>query len=98
MPNCKVVTGDYENYGGKEGTAPTGLSYVAKRTLDAYLGVFPEIPIDPSSMTRWRQRIGKEGAEELLKQTLETAIEEGHLKPSQCQRVSVDTTVQTKAI
>lgn len=56
------------------------------------------LPIDPSSMTRWRQRIGKEGAEELLRQTLETAMDEGYLKLSQCQRVSVDTTVQTKAI
>lgn len=57
-----------------------------------------EVPIDPSSMTRWRRRIGKEGAEELLRQTLETAMDEGYLKLSQCQRVSVDTTVQTKAI
>lgn len=56
------------------------------------------LPIDPSSMTRWRRRIGKEGVEELLHQTLETAIELGELKVSQCQRVSVDTTVQTKAI
>ncbi len=32
------------------------------------------MPIDPSSMTRWRKRIGVEGAEELLKQTILTAI------------------------
>lgn len=35
-----------------------------------------ELPIDASSMTRWRRRMGKEGAEELLRQTLETAIEQ----------------------
>ena len=57
-----------------------------------------DLPIDPSSMTRWRKRVGKEGAEELLKQTITTAIEKGHLKKSQCQKVSVDTSVQTKAI
>lgn len=56
-----------------------------------------EVPIDPSSMTRWRRRIG-EGIEELLCQTVETALNQGHLKPTQCQKVSVDTTVQTKYV
>jgi len=58
----------------------------------------PKMPIDPSSMTRWRKRIGVEGAELLLSQTIETAIEQKYLKLLQCQRVSVDTTVQTKDI
>ena len=57
-----------------------------------------ELPIDPSSMTRWRQRIGNDGAEELLSQTIKTAMKQGYLKPSQCKRVNVDTTVQTKDI
>ena len=57
-----------------------------------------ELPIDPSSMTRWRKRIGKEGAEALLKQTIRTGIEQGQIKRSHCERVNVDTTVQTKAI
>ncbi len=56
------------------------------------------LPIDASSMTRWRQRIGVEGAEALLSQTITTGIEQGYLKRSQCQRVNVDTTVQTKDI
>jgi transposase, IS5 family len=56
------------------------------------------MPIDPSSMTRWRKRIGVEGAEELLKQTIVTAIKSGYLKPKECERVNVDTTVQTKEI
>lgn len=55
-------------------------------------------PIDSSSMTRWRKRIGVEGAEELLSQTIETAIKRKYLKRTQCERVNVDTTVQTKAI
>lgn len=57
-----------------------------------------KFPIDPSSMTRWRKRIGSSGAEELLKQTILTAMKSKYLKRKQCERVSVDTTVQTKAI
>ena len=55
-------------------------------------------PIDPSSMTRWRKRVGSDGAEELLKQTIQTAIKSGYLKAKDCAKVNVDTTVQTKAI
>ena len=57
-----------------------------------------ELPIEPSSMTRWRKRIGVEGAEELLSQALTTAVKERYLKRSQCQKVNVDTTVQTKDV
>ena len=57
-----------------------------------------KLPIDPSSMTRWRKRIGVEGAETLLSQTITTAVEQKYLKISQCQKVSVDTTVQSKDI
>lgn len=56
------------------------------------------LPIDPSSMTRWRQRIGVKGAETLLSQTILTGIEQGYLKRAHCERVSVDTTVQTKDV
>ena len=57
-----------------------------------------ELPIDPSSMTRWRKRVGEEGAEELLKQTIVTAMRCGYLRKRDCAKVNVDTTVQTKAI
>jgi hypothetical protein len=33
-----------------------------------------EPPIDPSSMTRWRKRIGEEGVERLLVGTIEAAV------------------------
>ena len=49
-------------------------------------------------MTRWRQRIGEEGAEALLKQTIETAVKTGQIKKSSFQRLNVDTTVQEKNI
>lgn len=57
-----------------------------------------KLPIDSSSMTRWRQRIGEEGAEELLKQTVQTGLKQGYVKMSDCRRVNVDTTVQPKDI
>lgn len=57
-----------------------------------------EVPIEPSSMTRWRRRVGVEGAEALLEETIQTAKEQGYLRRSHCEGVSVDTTVQTKAI
>jgi IS5 family transposase len=55
-------------------------------------------PIDASSMTRWRHRIGEAGAEELLKETIEAGIKLKAVKPSQLSRVNVDTTVQEKEI
>ena len=56
------------------------------------------LPVDPSSLTRWRKRIGGSGAETLFKETIQSAIKNGYLKTKDCQKVSVDTTVQTKAV
>jgi IS5 family transposase len=55
-------------------------------------------PIDASSMTRWRQRLGEAGAEQMLRATIETGIAMGAIRPAQLKRINVDTTVQTKAI
>ena len=57
-----------------------------------------KLPIDPSSMTRWRKRIGEAGAEELLKQTIEAGLKLKAVKKSQLKRVNVDTTVQEKHV
>ena len=57
-----------------------------------------ELPIDASSMTRWRKRIGKSGAEELLKETIEAGLKLKAVKSSQLKRVNVDTTVQEKEV
>lgn len=56
------------------------------------------LPIDPSSLTRWRKRIGPNGLEQLLSETLETAKREDYLTEQHMERVNVDTTVQEKAI
>jgi len=57
-----------------------------------------QFPIDPSSMTRWRQRIGEGGVEKLFKELLATAKRSQYLKRSHLNQVNVDTTVQEKAI
>jgi transposase, IS5 family len=40
-----------------------------------------EPPIDPSSMTRWRKRIGEAGADELLKETIQAGLKIKAIKP-----------------
>jgi len=69
-------------------------------------------PIDPSSLTRWRNRIGEEGVEWLLTQreeelerprwgvslTNEAGRRSGAIDDASLQRVAVDTTVMEKAI
>ncbi len=57
-----------------------------------------QLALNPSSMTRWRQRVGPEGVEKLLAQTVETAKRGKVLDKSHVERVNVDTTVQEKAI
>jgi len=57
-----------------------------------------ELPIDPSSMTRWRKRIGESGAEAMLSETIEAGKRLGVVKASQLNRVNIDTTVQEKHV
>ena len=57
-----------------------------------------EAPIDPSSLTRWRKRIGEEGVETLLALTIEAARKAGMISKTSVDRVIVDTTVMPKAI
>ncbi len=55
-----------------------------------------EPPIDPSSRTSWRKRIGEAGAEQLLKETIAAGLRLTAVKPFQLKRVNVNTTVQKK--
>lgn len=55
-------------------------------------------PIDPSSMTKWRNRVKSEGMEKLLEVTITTGLDTGVLKRRNLRKVNVDTTVQEKAI
>ena len=55
-------------------------------------------PINPSSMTRWRKRLGEAGAEQMLRATIEAGMRMKAIRPAQLERLNVDTTVQTKSI
>jgi transposase, IS5 family len=57
-----------------------------------------KLVLDRSSMTRWRGRVGPAQLEMLLAETLRIALETNATTPEAFERVSVDTTVQTKAI
>jgi transposase, IS5 family len=55
-------------------------------------------PIDASSLSRWRGRIGEEGVEWLLTKTIEAGQAAGALTDKSLERVAVDTTVMEKNI
>jgi IS5 family transposase len=57
-----------------------------------------DLPIDPSSLTRWRKRIGKEGSEKILALTIQAGIRTQVIRKPDIKRVIVDTTVQEKNI
>ncbi|AJE02129.1 IS5 family transposase [Geobacter pickeringii] len=57
-----------------------------------------EFPLNPTSLVKWRQRIGHKGVEKLLKVTIETAKAKEYVTEEHLERVNVDTTVQEKAI
>jgi hypothetical protein len=57
-----------------------------------------KLPLDRTSMSVWRGRIGADKLELLLAETLATATRAKAVDKSQMQRVTVDTTAQTKAI
>ena len=57
-----------------------------------------DLPVDRSSMTRWRERIGPAGMEVLLKATIAAGLDGGVVAAKELERVTVDTTVQPKAV
>jgi transposase, IS5 family len=79
---------------------------VCARYLDSpYVQVFcgetyfqHALPLDRSSMTRWRQRIGPERLEVLLAESLAAAQRGGAVKEKHFRRITIDTTVAPKAV
>lgn len=55
-------------------------------------------PIDPSSLSRWRGRIGKEGVERLLALSIQAGKKTKTVTEKEMDIVIVDTTVQPKAV
>jgi IS5 family transposase len=58
----------------------------------------PELPCDATQIGRFRTAIGEAGVEELLKATIDTAVQTKAVRPAEFERIIVDTTVQEKAI
>ena len=57
-----------------------------------------ECPIHPTSMVKWRQMVGAEKLESLLAETIRIALKDKQVTSQQLHKVTVDTTVQEKAI
>lgn len=57
-----------------------------------------KLPLDPTTLVKWRKRIGPKGMEKLLQGTIETAKSKEYVTEKHLERVNVDTTVQEKAI
>lgn len=57
-----------------------------------------EFPIHPTSMTKWRNRLGDDELQTILEGTIKTALVTKTIKPGSLQKVNVDTTVQEKNI
>lgn len=57
-----------------------------------------DCPIHPTSMTKWRNRVGADRLAVLLKETIDLAVREKHVSQRDLKRVNVDTTVQEKNV
>lgn len=58
----------------------------------------PELPYDATQIRRFRSAIGEAGVEELLKATIDTAVQIKAVRLAEFERIIVDTTVQEEAI
>ena len=56
------------------------------------------LPVEPPSLSIFRKRIGEEGEERLLRETIRVGLKTGVVTIKDLQRVNVDTTVQEKAV
>jgi IS5 family transposase len=56
------------------------------------------LPLDRSSLTRWRHRVGPERLEALLAESIAAAMRSGAMAESHAKRVTIDTTARTKAV
>lgn len=57
-----------------------------------------EFPAHPTSLTRWRKRLGSEGLEKLLKISMNVALKTKTVSAPELEKAIADTTVMPKAI
>ena len=55
-------------------------------------------PIHPTTLVKWRQRVGDKRIEALLSESVRLAVRQKKITPHQLSKVTVDTTVQEKAV
>ena len=58
----------------------------------------PRVPCDATQIGRFRSAIGEAGMERILAATIDTAVASKAIKPTEFERIIVDSTVQEKAI
>ena len=58
----------------------------------------PRLPCDATQIGRFRRLLDEDGLEQLLKATIDCAVDIQAVKPDELERVIVDSTVQSKAI
>ena len=58
----------------------------------------PRLPCDATQIGRFRRLLGEDGIEQLLKATIDCALDIKAIKPADLERVTVDSTVQSKGI
>jgi IS5 family transposase len=57
-----------------------------------------KFPIHPTTLTKWRQRVGVEGIEKVLELLIQAALRSGTVAKNSIKKAIVDTTVMPKAI
>lgn len=63
-----------------------------------FLTMQHKVPLHPTALTKWRQRVGAEKLVELLAETIAAAQRDGHTTKQDLEQVNVDTTVMEKNI
>lgn len=78
---------------------------VAKWTENPYWQYFcgmhhfqHDLPFHPTSLVKWRKRLGEEGCKKLLQEVINVALRTKVIKAKDLNKVVVDTTVQEKAV
>ena len=56
----------------------------------------PRLPCDPTQIGRFRKALGEEGVEYLLMATIETAVASKAVKPTELERLIIDSTVMVR--
>ncbi len=56
------------------------------------------LPLDPTSLTRWRKRVELKNLDKLLSKTIETGLKIGAIRNADLQNVNADTTVAEKNV